>query len=372
MTGREQDAAGPGLLLCMMALSGGLNGGNAMGQNMSFHDMQNAVQASQSTLWAVQMGTQQVNRMANCQTINPLCRAMEPVKKCWDCAHCSRLTGWCNLFDDYAVRQKTEWQYAGCKWWKSKSGDPDGPEKKHETCKHFERETKWCTLFEQYAENAEPYCGKHAYWEPNGPEAQEPSRVFIDYGADIDNVTQNVPMTLFQLWDSGQLRKTCVESDRKRNTHTASREQCIEEINSAVHDAVLSAVQNLSGVEKPERKRLTLDDLYNLAFPVDPIRDHFEGVCKQIEADHEKRMEILDRVEVVPVERVQVLREQDGQSEQNGRALGGVVELCAAFVVWLVVASFNDTLNAVGFVSFLVSFALVRFVIKKFFSQRGD
>lgn len=381
MTDREDNALG--LALCMMAL-GGLNGGGNMGQNMNWAAMQNAVQANQSALYAMQM--QQNSRMANCQTVNPLCRAMEPVKKCWDCAHCSRLTGWCDLFDDYAVKQKTEWKFAGCKWWKSKSGGPDGPEKKHETCKHFDQETKWCTLFEQYAKNAEPYCGKHAYWVPIQKADEELKRCCCE--------TQKRPVeqiktcatcknrdigsfTLCAKLRTSNLAAKCVfggypywEPKEPRQMETQAmledidlvKQQLKYKIEELQNRVEVCKVPRFTPVPKdvfaelcgepykpPEQKRLTLDDLYNLAFPVDPIRDYFEGVCEQIDAAHEKRMEILDRVEFAPVERVEIVEELDKPkswreiAREWARMQRGLIVLCGVTA---------GVFNRLGYISF--------------------
>lgn len=54
---------------------------------------------------------------------------------------------------------------------------------------------------------------------------------------------------------------------------------------------------------EPYKPSLELSDLYSLAFPFDPIQEHFAGIYKRIDAEYQKKMEILDRIKVKPVER---------------------------------------------------------------------
>lgn len=54
---------------------------------------------------------------------------------------------------------------------------------------------------------------------------------------------------------------------------------------------------------EPYKPSLELSDLYSLAFPFDPIQEHFAGIYKRIDAEYQKKKEILDRIKVKPVER---------------------------------------------------------------------
>lgn len=67
---------------------------------------------------------------------------------------------------------------------------------------------------------------------------------------------------------------------------------------SKIPDDVFAAICG-----EPYKPSLELSDLYSLAFPFDPIQEHFAGVYKRIDAEHQKKKEILDRIKVKPVER---------------------------------------------------------------------
>lgn len=57
--------------------------------------------------------------------------------------------------------------------------------------------------------------------------------------------------------------------------------------------------------ESLEKCCCELSDLYSLAFPFDPIQEYFAGIYKQINDEYTKRMKILDRVKVNPVEQAE-------------------------------------------------------------------
>lgn len=67
---------------------------------------------------------------------------------------------------------------------------------------------------------------------------------------------------------------------------------------SKIPDDVFAAICGES--YKPS---LELSALYSLAFPFDPIQEHFAGIYKRIDAEYQKKKEILDRIKVKPVER---------------------------------------------------------------------
>lgn len=283
MTDREQEASG--LLLCMMAL-GGLNGGGNMGQNMSFVAMQNAMQANHSALWAMQM--QQNSRMVNCQTVNPLCRAMEQsdIVDCFKCQHYDHAAKWCCRYGQGAH----EAHLNVCKG----SMGKNPPVRVCSTCQYT---CDWCFFDPDGDDN----------WEPKKPPKQEPRQIIVDYGEDVDNAPARI-----------KTLKTLYQEDERGEWVEIGRTQ--------------------------ERKRLTLNDLYNLAFPVDPIRDYFEGVCERINED----IEAIDRVEVVPVERVEIVKELD-KPKSTSQALADwiwiekiVVAVCLTlYAILFVVCSFG-------------------------------
>lgn len=101
----------------------------------------------------------------------------------------------------------------------------------------------------EMAEIVNPICKKMA--EP----------VIIDYGVDIDNA----PMNTLQLKKVGYLD---------------------ESGNVIVTDG------------DPVKECFTVDDLYKIAFPDDPIQKYFAGIYQEIENKYKKRLADLERVNV--------------------------------------------------------------------------
>ena len=172
----------------------------------------------------------------------------------------------------------------------------------------------WCNKFQRYCAIASGPkclggsgdCISHRYWEPKQEHKKEmlkltpiPDGTFhqtaneagmlikksdnvfiVDYGEDIDNYPKKM-MTLKRVYK-------------------------VDETGS------WSAVGNA-----PEKKRLELSDLYSIAFPFDPIQEHFAGIYKQIEAEYQKKKEILDRVKVKPVEHVEPVEAPEKPKEKS-------------------------------------------------------
>lgn len=151
-------------------------------------------------------------------------------------------------------------------------------------CKHYFHHSNydWCAKLEYFSmkECRESY----RYWELKQEYKKEmsqflkiPDNVFtVDYGEDIDKCPKNI-LTI--------------------------------EANMA---NALSAYGNTQ-----DKMCLTLDDLYSLAFPLDPIQEYFSNVYKQIEEEYKKEKEILERIKANPVERIELVETTDKSNNKS-------------------------------------------------------
>lgn len=349
MTSREQEAAG--LLLCMMALSGGLNGGGNMAEYISYRDARNAIQANYSALWYAQM--QQNSRMANCPTFNPLHMEMAQSYK------------------------------------------------RHETCKHYDRWSGWCNLMEQPAAVAGSYplggkCGRYEYWEPKSQmDAIDAQNVEID--EKLDRIMETL---------NRQKEECCCESKPRAKFETIPADvfETVEAdagtiLKNEPRRSVVEIRRHMDGdpdgvfrIERkvilwdehgnrkeigrtPERKPLTLADLYSLAFPDDPIQAYFEGVYGRIEKEHRGRMETLERVRVKPVEcPVRAVEEPDkkisvpkwvidlAQVEVSVLIGVGVAWAIAGAIVLAINVFFGTIQSGIEFLEFVPIFVVLSFL----------
>lgn len=166
------------------------------------------------------------------------------------------------------------------------------------SCANYDAQNYWCNLLEQPAASATMSgnaCYRYRNWELNADESLkkcccEPMQT---------NKEKAFSQAIAQKLETMAARSWTFEKQERKIKYTPIPSE---------------AFAHLCGEPyKPPEPRLTLDDLYNLAFPFDPIQEHFAGVYKQIEAEYKKKKEILDRIEVKPIKRIEPVEVLDKQ-----------------------------------------------------------
>lgn len=309
--------------LCFMALNNGMNGGVNMGQYM-----RNTMEANQSAYR--QAHTEMVNSYANCYTVNPM-----GAKMCASCKNYDAQNYWCNLLEQPAASATMNgfacYRY---KYWElnideslkkccceTKQTPDDYFIKDCRSCKYDHN--GWCNKFQRYCAIASGPkclggsgdCISHRYWEPKQERKKEMSK-FSTIPNDMFCIEQNEVGTLIKKSDletpKHQTQDVIIVDYGEDIDNCPKNIMTLKKVYEVDENGAWSAVGNA-----PEKKHLELSDLYSLAFPFDPIQEYFAGIYKQIDKEHAKRMEILERVKVKPGEHVEPVEVLDKPKEKS-------------------------------------------------------
>lgn len=157
------------------------------------------------------------------------------------------------------------------------------------SCKNYDAQNYWCNLLEQPAASATMSgfaCYRYKYWELNIDESLKKCCCDLNRTPEEKAFSEAIARELETI--AAIKSWTFEEQEYKTEMPKFSK----------IPDDVFAAICGES--YKPS---LELSDLYSLAFPFDPIQEHFAGIYKRIDAEYQKKKEILDRIKVKPVER---------------------------------------------------------------------
>lgn len=165
------------------------------------------------------------------------------------------------------------------------------------SCKNYDAQNYWCNLLVVPAASATMTggaCYRYKYWELNIDESLKKCCCDLNRTPEEKAFSEAIARELETI--AAIKSWTFEEQEYKTEMPKFSK----------IPDDVFASICG-----EPYKPPLELSDLYSLAFPFDPIQEHFAGIYKRIDAEYQKKKEILDRVKVEPVERFEPVEVPD-------------------------------------------------------------
>lgn len=331
MTERDEQAAG--FMVCLMAMY--MLMGNRGGSNEMFYDNAQSTQSMLNGFYGCQSmnHAQQIRETCSNAVLSVQQQRLEDIregykdflKSCFNCKH--RHGTWCNKFQRHSAISSAPTALMGTgdclgyRYWEPiKSVDESLKDCRCETKnqqKPKNDSTKTCGTCKNWDIGSPTLCGKfrtsnlayncsfggHPYWEPK-----------IDIGIKYSDTKTSIATELSQC-------KT-----NEENLEVARKHGCAIDLT------------------KPE-KEYTVYDLYDLVFPDDPIKAHFDAERKRINEEYEKQKAIYEQMEIKPLNHVEIVQKQTGKPKINQEVLQTWVEFekyvsitfAAVYVFWVFV-----------------------------------
>lgn len=157
------------------------------------------------------------------------------------------------------------------------------------SCKNYDAQNYWCNLLEQLAASATMSggaCYRYKYWELNIDESLKKCCCDLNRTPEEKAFSEAIAREL----ETIAAIKSWTFEEQEYKTEMPKFLK--------IPDDVFAAICG-----EPYKPSLELSDLYSLAFQFDPIQEYFAGIYKRIDAEYQKKKEILDRIKVKPVER---------------------------------------------------------------------
>lgn len=157
----------------------------------------------------------------------------------------------------------------------------------------------------------------------------------------IEELKRRIVQLEYQNLQTNVFKPYC-SSEKSEETHDSEDE---EQVKEALNNALSSGLNALAGKSNQSEERFTLYDLYDLVFPDDPIKAHFDAERKRINEEYEKQKAIYEQMEIKPVNHVEIVQKQTGKPKINQEVLQTWVEFekyvsitfAAVYIFWVFV-----------------------------------